>query len=63
MKKEKNDKNVFTKLDLLKLAQEQDVEAYEPYELLDNDESNFKQKYNDFYDDVKQPSKYIKEDW
>ena len=30
---------------------------------LEQNKTSSKQKYFDFYDDVKQPSKYIKEDW
>ncbi len=50
------------KLKLLKLAEEQDVECFEEYELEEEIEDR-KRKYKDFYDDVKQPSDYIKEDW
>jgi len=51
----------LTKLDLLMLSEKQDVEAflYEDFER----KIDFKTKYQDFYDDVKQKSKYIKEDW
>ena len=50
------------KLELLKLAEQQDVEAYdnEDFEL---PQKNFSEQYRDFYDDVKQPNNYIKEDW
>ncbi len=50
------------KLKLLMLAESQDVEAFEDYELEEENQTK-KQKYKDFYDDVKQPSDYIKEDW
>lgn len=50
------------KLKLLKLAQEQDCEAYNNEDLQKQDD-DFKQKYNDFYNDIKQKNKYIKEDW
>lgn len=57
----------MNKLDLLRLAEEQDVEAYS---IEDFEEENsltatqkYKKNYEDFYDDVKQSSKYIKEDW
>lgn len=50
------------KLKLLKLAEEQDSECIEEYEL--EEEENDKVKaYKDFYDDVKRPCDYIKEDW
>ncbi len=50
------------KLELLKIAEEQDVEAYdnEDFEL---PEKKFSEQYKDFYDDVKQPNNFIKEDW
>ncbi|MBQ3047909.1 MAG: hypothetical protein IJD48_02720 [Clostridia bacterium] len=57
----------MNKLDLLKLAEEQDVEAYsmEDFEQEQsvNSTEKYKQDYQDYYDDVKQASKYIKEDW
>ena len=55
----------MNKLDLLKLAEKQDVEAYteQDFEEERKENENFKEKYSNFYDDVKQPSKYIKEDW
>ena len=53
------------KLELLKLAEKQDVEAYDEqdFEEEQNSLEKFKDKYSSFYDDVKQKSKYIKEDW
>ncbi len=56
----------MNKLDLLKIAEMQDVEAYDESDFEDMNKSNnkdFKTEYQDFYDDVKQSSKYIKEDW
>ena len=56
----------MNKLELLKIAEEQDVEAYEEQDFQENTNDKnkqFKDNYYDFYDDVKQPSKYIKEDW
>ena len=57
----------MNKLDLLRLAEDQDVEAYS---IEDFEEENsltatqkYKKNYEDFYDDIKQSSKYIKEDW
>ena len=56
----------MNKLDLLKLAEKQDVEAYES-EDFEQEETKplqkFKEDYSSFYNDVKQSSKYIKEDW
>lgn len=49
------------KLKLLKMAENQDCEAFFPEDL--QAETSLKQRYSDFYDDIKQPSKYIKEDW
>ena len=55
----------MNKLDLLKLAEKQDVEAYEPadFEEETKKDTKFKEDYSNFYDDVKQSNKYIKEDW
>jgi len=55
----------MNKLELLRLSQEQDVEAFEEQDFEEQNDAKeqFKNKYCDFYDDVKQPSKYIKEDW
>ncbi len=50
------------KLKLLILAESQDVEAFDESEL-EQEQLSQKRKYKDFYDDVKQPSDYIKEDW
>ncbi len=49
----------MNKLELLKLAELQDCEAF--YEQ-DFEEKQI-EKYSDFYDDIKQPNNYIKEDW
>lgn len=55
----------MNKLDLLKLAEQQDVEAFEGYEFEETitQKEKLKKDYLEFYNDVKQPSKYIKEDW
>lgn len=55
----------MNKLDLLKLAEMQDVEAFneDDFEREEKDLNKFKQDYNDYYNDVKQANKYIKEDW
>ncbi len=53
------------KLELLKLAEMQDVEAFDEYEFEENSTNTdkFKKEYSDFYNDIKQSNKYIKEDW
>ena len=57
----------MNKLDLLKIAQNQDSESFEAQDFEEEqkttDTQKYKQEYCDFYDDVKQKSKYIKEDW
>lgn len=57
----------MNKLDLLKIAENQDTEAFEAQDFEEEQKGTspqkYKQKYTDFYDDVKQESKYIKEDW
>lgn len=56
----------MNKLDLLKLAELQDCESYEENEFEEQNlikKQDFKKEYEDFYDDVKQSNKYIKEDW
>lgn len=49
------------RLEMLKIAENQDCEAIWPEDL--QQEVSLKEKYTEFYDDIKQPSKYIKEDW
>lgn len=61
-KKEKNKKKkVINNLTLLMLAQKQDCEAFhkEDFEI----KKDFKSEYADFYNDVKQKNKFVKEDW
>ena len=55
----------MNKLDLLKLAELQDCESYDESEFEEqiSKKENFKKEYEDFYNDVKQQNKYIKEDW
>ena len=57
----------MNKLDLLKLAEQQDVEAYNIEDFVEEEKTTslekYKKEYQDYYDDVKQSSKYIKEDW
>jgi len=48
--------------DLMLLAEEQDSEAFEAQDFEVNT-SDYKQQYKDFYDDVKIPVDYVKEDW
>lgn len=54
------------KLELLRIAENQDVEAFEPHEFEEQSKNSlekYKKEYTEFYNDVKQSSKYIKEDW
>ncbi len=51
-----------TSWDLMKLADDQDCEAYEAADI-EQIPADRKRKYRDFYNDVKQPCDYIKEDW
>ena len=55
----------MNKLELLKLAEKQDVEAYTEQDFEEDKKptEKFKEDYSSFYDDVKQSSKYIREDW
>ncbi len=48
------------KLKILKIAENQDCEALYSE---DFDEPTINENYENFYNDLKQPSKYIKEDW
>lgn len=48
--------------DLMRLAEEQDCEAFEARDFEELPMSK-KSKYKEFYDDVKQPSDYVTEDW
>ncbi len=50
------------KLKLMKMAEDQDSECIEDYELEEENE-NKDEKYKDYYDDVKRSCDYIKEDW
>lgn len=52
----------MTNLELMRLAENTDEDAFEQEDFEQTVRSP-KQKYDDFYDDVKQPSRYIKEDW
>lgn len=55
------------KLEQLKISENYDEDSIRDDELYEQYKQNAflssKDKYFDYYDDVKQPSKYIKEDW
>ncbi len=55
----------MNKLKLLRLAEKQDSEAYTIDDLRQEQEKkeDFKTSYQEFYNDIKQKRKYIKEDW
>lgn len=52
-------------LDLMKISATLDDDGVIPEEELEERESmaSDRERYMDYYDDVKQPCKYIKEDW
>lgn len=50
----------MNKLELMRLSENVD-DAYEQSDF--EPQKSSKDKYDDFYDDIKQPSRYIKEDW
>ncbi len=52
----------MTDYELMRLSETVDEDAYESEDFGEPKQSD-KQRYSEFYDDVKQPSKYIKEDW
>ncbi len=52
----------MTQWDLMRLSDIDDDDAYEPEDFITED-SSFKTTYRDFYDDVKQSTDYITEDW
>ncbi len=49
-------------LDLMRISDNADDDAFE-HDDFDPPKKSAKQNYDEFYDDVKQPSRYIKEDW
>ncbi len=49
-------------LELMRLSENCDEDAYEQEDFEQRKPSR-KEKYDEYYDDVKQPSRYIKEDW
>ena len=46
----------------MRLSENADEDAFEQDDFPQRKKS-YKDAYDDFYDDVKQPSRYIKEDW
>ena len=54
----------MTDYELMRLSETVDEDAYESEDFHDPErKKSDAQRYSEFYDDVKQPSKYIKEDW
>ena len=53
---------IMTNLELMRLSDNADEDAFEQedFPVL---KKSAKDAYDEFYDDVKQPSRYIKEDW
>lgn len=52
----------MTNLELMRISENADEDAFEQDDF-DQHKKSSKQIYDEFYDDVKQPSRYIKEDW
>ena len=52
----------MTNLELMRISDNADEDAFEHADFPERKKSQ-KDIYDDFYDDVKQPSRYIKEDW
>ena len=52
----------MTDYELMRLSETVDEDAFEREDFPAPKKSD-KQAYDEFYDDVKQPSRYIKEDW
>lgn len=52
----------MTNLELMRLSDNADEDAFEQEDFPVTKKSA-KDAYDEFYDDVKQPSRYIKEDW
>ena len=52
----------MTNLELMRISENADEDAFEQDDFQQQTKSQ-KQIYDEFYDDVKQPSRYIKEDW
>lgn len=64
-KKTNSTKKATSMLDMMKLSAQMDDDGVIPEEEMDAraERSSDREKYMDYYDDVKQPCKYIKEDW
>ncbi len=64
-KKTNSTKKATSMLDMMKLSAQMDDDGVIPEEEMDEraERSSDREKYMDYYDDVKQPCKYIKEDW
>lgn len=64
-KKTKSTEKATSMLDMMKLSAQMDDDGVIPEEEMDAraERSSDREKYMDYYDDVKQPCKYIKEDW
>ena len=52
----------MTEYELLRISEQSDEDAFEQ-EDFEQRKKSAKQVYDEYYDDVKQPSRYIKEDW
>lgn len=65
VKKTNSTKKATSMLDMMKLSAQMDDDGVIPEEEMDAraEKSSDREKYMDYYDDVKQPCKYIKEDW
>ena len=64
-KKTNSTKKATSMLDMMKLSAQMDDDGVIPEEEMDAraERSSDREKYMDYYDDVKQPCKYITEDW
>lgn len=54
-------KKELNNLELLRLAEKQDSESFERDDFATK--KDFKREYEDFYDDIKQKNKFVREDW
>ena len=53
----------MTNLQLLRLAELQDSESYEGGDYKGDEPDEFKEDYTTKYNDIKQISKFVREDW
>lgn len=53
----------MTNLELMRICENTDEDAFEQDDFPERRRKSDKDAYDEFYDDVKQPSRYIKEDW